>query len=256
MMDYLKFKEEFRERQELKDISKKISSKKIDKFYPPIGKNKYLVLGEGDSAVNGLMKVLGRSEFGYFPLRGKPLNCLEVPISKIGTNAETSNVINILDLDLTKQSDTMSFDNVLIATDADADGISIRGLLLAFFYRMTPELLKSGKIKFLKTPLVAVYNKKTLECHKWFFTLSEYTKWQGDHETESHKYKHQYYKGLGTWVEKDLKAIFAKDGLDKFIFDCTLDHEGNDSINEWMGKAFADTRKSKLTDMSFDINAI
>ena len=173
----------------------------------------------------------------------------------MGNNAEISNMINILDLNIAKQSDTMSFENVLIATDADADGVAIKALLMTFFYRISPDLLKNGKIKFLKTPLVAVYNKNN-ECQKWFFTLSEYTKWQKDNESISHKLRHQYYKGLGTWEEVDLKAIFKKEGIDKFIFDCILDVNGNESINEWMGQTFADTRKTKLDGMSFDINAI
>jgi DNA topoisomerase-2 len=254
IVDYIKFKEEFRERQELKSIGKKISLKKINKFYQPIGAWKYLVLAEGDSAAGGLMSVLGRGHYGYFPLRGKSLNCLDVSMSRIGSNNELGSILSILNLDITGKSCEITFENVLIATDADMDGISIKGLLLTFFYRVSPELLKSGKVKFLKTPLITLYKKG--EIYQWFFTMSEYNDWCEKNKGDMDKYKHQYYKGLGTWKDVELKKLFDKYGVDKFIFECILDEGGKDCLINWMGKSNANIRKELQANMNFDVNSI
>ena len=90
-----KIKEEFKKRQELKGLEK-VKKIKSDKYLPPIGKKKYLLLCEGASAIGGLVPVLGRKECGYFELRGKPLNAYSATQSKFTANKELSELYKII----------------------------------------------------------------------------------------------------------------------------------------------------------------
>lgn len=90
-----KIKEEFKKRQELKGLEK-VKKIKSDKYLPPIGKKKYLLLCEGASAIGGLVPVLGRKECGYFELRGKPLNAYSAAQSKFTANKELSELYKII----------------------------------------------------------------------------------------------------------------------------------------------------------------
>ena len=155
-----KIKEEFKNRQELKKVTNN-SGKKIivENYLPPIDNKKYLVLGEGTSATNGILKVLGRKDFGYFLLRGKSLNVLDLPLSKIVQNEELMNIMKILNITI-GDSSNMSYDSVLITSDSDFDGILIRSLLLTFFHKFFPELIKKGKIKYLITPMIILFDDK------------------------------------------------------------------------------------------------
>ncbi|NTW91284.1 MAG: hypothetical protein HGA35_05085 [Erysipelotrichaceae bacterium] len=128
-----KIKEEFLHRKEIANAVKPTKIVRIENYLAPIGDSKYCVLTEGDSAKGGISAILGRQDYGYFPLRGKPLNVHGTPIGKIAANEELKNVMTILGLDISKPIDDMNFQNVLIASDQDLDGFLIRGGLLAFF---------------------------------------------------------------------------------------------------------------------------
>lgn len=91
-----RIKEEFKRRQELQNLNKVTKKIKSDKYLPSIGDKKYLLLVEGDSALGGLMPVLGRKECGYFTLRGKPLNAYSAASSKFTDNKELSDLYKIL----------------------------------------------------------------------------------------------------------------------------------------------------------------
>lgn len=119
IVETFKIKEEFKARQELKRVKKvKVRS---DKYMAPIGAKKYLALCEGASAMSGISSCLGRKEIGYYSMRGVPLNAYASTMQRIVANAELKDIINILDLDISKseQQKTISFEKVLIATDAD-----------------------------------------------------------------------------------------------------------------------------------------
>ena len=120
IVDIFKLKEELKARQELKKV-KKIKVKS-DKYFPGIGDKKYLFLVEGLSAAGGLMKCLGRLGKFFYALRGLALNAYDSTIQKIAANQEIKDVMNILNLDISKKSDEsqeIEFDKIVIATDAD-----------------------------------------------------------------------------------------------------------------------------------------
>jgi len=251
IVEIYKIKEEFKKRQDLKGLSsnKKIS---VEKYLPPIGEKKYLTLCEGDSALSSTISILGRKEFGYFPLRGKPLNVIDGHIGKITTNEEIKNIISILGIDISKEVKEMNYENILIASDQDLDGILIRGLLLTFFYKYTPLLLKAGKIKYLKTPMIMLKKKGKIE--HWFFNFNEYNKWLESNDV--HEYEFSYMKGLGSWNKNDLQYIINKDGLSRLIETFELDKSAKESITYWMGSEYSDKRKEFLRGKEFNINML
>jgi len=91
-----RIKEEFKRRQELKGLQKTTKRIKSEKYLPSIGKKKYLVLVEGQSALGGLSPVLGRKECGYFVLRGVPLNSYTAPQQKFTANKELSELFRVI----------------------------------------------------------------------------------------------------------------------------------------------------------------
>jgi len=198
-----------------------------------------------NSALSGLMPILGRKHFGYFPLRGKSLNVHGTPMSKIVANEELKNIMTILELDVSKNITDMTYENVLISSDADLDGAVIRGLVLTFFYRFTPELIKQGRIKFLNTPIMYTKGKDGLPDN-WIYDMKESSKLKG----------HVYYsKGLGSWKKQDLKHIIEVDGLDNMIKTFEYDENTAKSIDLWMGDD-SDLRKGELNGLSFFYDAI
>ena len=205
-----------------------------------------------NSAVSGLIPILGRKDFGYFPLKGKPLNVIDGHVGKITTNEEIKNIITILGIDISKEVTEMNYENILIASDQDLDGILIRGLLLTFFYKYTPLLLKAGKIKYLKTPMIVLKKKGKIEY--WFFNFNEFNKWAEEHNAE--EYDSHYYKGLGTWKKEDLQFIIQKVGMDKFVETFELDKLTKESITHWMGGEYSDKRKEFLRGKEFDLQKL
>lgn len=240
-----KIKQEFQQRKELSNVVKVTKKIKIEKYLPPIDNQKYLTLSEGDSANNSLSAILGRKDFGFFPLRGKSLNTFDVPLSKITANEELKNILTILGIDITKPVLDMNYEKVLIASDADADGILIRGLLLTFFNRFTPDLIKQKRICFLNTPIM--YTKGRNErADNWIYNL---------HDVDKLKGKIYYSKGLGSWKKEDLKFIIEKDGLNNMIQVFENDETTKEYINLWMGNN-ADLRKEQIKGLSFNYGSI
>lgn len=249
-----KIAEEFEKQKTLDDMSKSVKNVRIAKYHPAQQTNKYLVLAEGDSAIGSIESVLGGSVFGFFPLRGKSLNCYEADIFKVKDNVEIMNIIKILDLKLNNPNQAeMTYENVLIATDQDMDGMFIRGLLIAFFKRFVPNIIKAGKLKFLKTPILTLSDKSG-NFTNYFFTIEEFKTFISNNNV-SHLKSH-YYKGLGSWKPKELKKLFTKEGLHKFIDTFEYDEDTDQLINDWFSKKTADVRKEYLRGLSFDISVI
>jgi DNA gyrase/topoisomerase IV subunit B len=248
IVEAYRLKQEAKENQEARKITgnKKIT---IEKYLPASVTKKYLVLTEGDGAMGLISSVLGRKEFSYFPLKGKPLNALEVTRTKIMENDELRNIIQILSLNLNKddQSD-LTYENVLICTDADADGDAIKSGLLCFFYRFAPSLIAQGRIMFLQTPLLIA--KQRGKVKHTFTTFEEYNTFKAK---TTEKYDYTYIKGLGSNKKDDLKDMISKAGLDKFLYSFEMDDTTGESILNWMGKKTSNKRKEFLRDREFDI---
>lgn len=250
IVESYKLKLQVKDNLELKKLGQTKKKIRVDKYYPATRYKKYLVLTEGDSAQNGLMSILGRETFSYFPLRGKPLNVLEAKIDKIKSNDEIKNIVTILNMRLDKDiQDDILYENILFGTDQDLDGLAIRGLLLTFFYKFGTSLLKAGKIKFIRTPLIAGFDNKG-KIKDFYFTLGEYNKGKNS------SYKYTYYKGLSGWESGHLSQLIEMKGLDYFIQNYEYDQETEQIILNWMSSANVDFRKDQMRDIEFNINTI
>jgi topoisomerase-4 subunit B len=123
-----------------------------------------LFITEGDSASGSITKSRDVNTQAVFSLRGKPLNCYGLTKKVVYENEE----FNLLQaaLDIEEDMDNLRFSNIVIATDADVDGMHIRLLLLTFFLQFFPDLVKRNHVYVLQTPLFRVRNKKkTIYCY-------------------------------------------------------------------------------------------
>lgn len=253
IVETFKIKEELKARSELKQIKK--AKIKSDKYFPGIGNKKYLFLVEGLSAGGGLMKCLGRNEKSFYCLRGLALNAYDSSIQKIAANQEIKEVFNILNLDLSKHNNDnieIDFEKIVIACDADVDGINISSMLFGWWYKLCPELYSQHKIYKLNTPIVIVKDNKD-NIKKWFFTFNEFKKWETDNKDS--KLKIIYLKGLGSLETKDLDYIISKDGFDSLLEEYVIDDESKEYFENWLGSDAA-PRKKYMKEFELDIDRI
>lgn len=190
-----------------------------------------LILTEGLSAstyaISGLKK-LGREKYGVYPLKGKMLNVREASPDKINKNTEITNLKTILGLKnghKYESLDELRYGGVIALTDADCDGIHIKGLIINMIHVFWPELLELGFITSIMTPIIkAVKGKEELN----FYTSNEYEDWKNS-VSNYKSYSIKYYKGLGTSEKKDAISVFST--LDKHLIHYKMDENTDYSIN-------------------------
>lgn len=252
IVETFKIKEELKARQELKQ-AKKIKVKS-DKYFPGVGARKYLFLVEGLSAGGALMKCFGRNEKYYYCLRGLALNAYDSSIQKIAANQEIKDVMQILGIDLSKTNieHEVSFEKIVIATDADLDGINISSMLLGWWYKLCPELYSKHKVYKLNTPVVIVKDSNE-NLKEWFFTLDDFKEWEA--KNQNSKLKIVYLKGLGALETKDLDYIIEKQGFDSLFEEYSLDDTAGEYFENWLGDN-PEPRKKYMKEYTFDINKI
>ena len=123
-----------------------------------------LFITEGDSASGSITKSRDVNTQAVFSLKGKPLNCYGLS-KKIVYENEEFNLLQAA-LNIEESLEDLRYNNVVIATDADVDGMHIRLLLITFFLQFFPEVIKDGHLYILQTPLFRVRNKKeTIYCY-------------------------------------------------------------------------------------------
>ncbi|MGE0568654.1 MAG: DNA topoisomerase IV subunit B [Bacteroidia bacterium] len=123
-----------------------------------------LFICEGDSASGSITKTRDVNTQAVFSLKGKPLNCFGLGKKVVYENEEFNLLQSALNIE--DGIDNLRYNNIVIATDADVDGMHIRLLLLTFFLQFFPELIKGNHVKILQTPLFRVRNKKeTRYCY-------------------------------------------------------------------------------------------
>lgn len=123
-----------------------------------------LFITEGDSASGSITKSRDVNTQAVFSLKGKPLNCYGKSKKVVYENEEFNLLQSALNID--HDIENLRYNNIVIATDADVDGMHIRLLLLTFFLQFFPDLVKSGHVYILQTPLFRVRNKKkTTYCY-------------------------------------------------------------------------------------------
>ena len=123
-----------------------------------------LFITEGDSASGSITKSRDVMTQAVFSLKGKPLNCYGLTKKVVYENEEFNLLQHALNIE--DGLDNLRYNNIVIATDADVDGMHIRLLLMTFFLQFFPDLVKAGHVSILQTPLFRVRNKKeTIYCY-------------------------------------------------------------------------------------------
>jgi topoisomerase-4 subunit B len=130
----------------------------------PKGLESMIFITEGDSASGSITKSRNVETQAVFSLRGKPLNCFGLTKKVVYENEEFNLLQHALNIE--DGLDGLRYNKVIIATDADVDGMHIRLLLLTFFLQFFPDLVKAGHVFILETPLFRVRNRKeTIYCY-------------------------------------------------------------------------------------------
>ncbi len=143
----------------LRDCRVHFSEEKNDKRF-----DSTLFITEGDSASGSITQARNVDTQAVFSLRGKPLNCYGLTKRIVYENEEFNLLQHALNIE--DGLDSLRYNQIVIATDADVDGMHIRLLLLTFFLQFFPDLVKKGHVYILETPLFRVRNKKeTIYCY-------------------------------------------------------------------------------------------
>jgi DNA gyrase/topoisomerase IV subunit B len=211
-----KIKEELKKRQELKSLEKPTKKIRSEKYLPAIGEKKYLLIVEGDSACGGLVPVLGRQIFGYYTLKGKPLNVWSAKQSEFTDNEELSDLYRII---LNE-----GYEYIVVATDQDLDGLHIRTLLSGFMKKYLDSHL--DRYCMMQTPVLAT--KKGNQITGWYYDADARVQLKSGETMK-------YYKGLGSWTEKDLKYIVEQDGIENMIMQ--VDFDDVELLDDWLNKS-------------------
>jgi topoisomerase-4 subunit B len=128
------------------------------------GVESVIFITEGDSASGSITKSRDVSTQAVFSLRGKPLNCFGLTKKVVYENEEFNLLQHALNIE--EGLEGLRYNKVIVATDADVDGMHIRLLLMTFFLQFFPDLVKAGHVFILETPLFRVRNKKqTIYCY-------------------------------------------------------------------------------------------
>ncbi|ULQ57487.1 type IIA DNA topoisomerase subunit B [Flavihumibacter rivuli] len=123
-----------------------------------------IFITEGDSASGSITKARNVETQAVFSLRGKPLNCFGLTKKVVYENEEFNLLQHALNIE--EGIEGLRYNNIVIATDADVDGMHIRLLLMTFFLQFFPDLVKNGHVFILETPLFRVRNKQeTIYCY-------------------------------------------------------------------------------------------
>ena len=123
-----------------------------------------IFITEGDSASGTITKVRNANYQAVFSLRGKPINSFKESRKKVAENEELNLLISALGVE--DDLENLRYNNIIVATDADDDGMHIRMLVLTFFMKYYPDLIRRGHVHILQTPLFRVRNKKaTRYCY-------------------------------------------------------------------------------------------
>lgn len=162
-----------------------------------------IFITEGDSASGSITKSRNVETQAVFSLRGKPLNCFGMT-KKVCYENEEFNLLQAA-LNIEEGLDGLRYNKVIIATDADVDGMHIRLLLMTFFLQFFPELVRTGHVYILQTPLFRVRNKKvTRYCYTEDERIAAITECGSTAEITR-------FKGLGEISPDEFKHFIGKD---------------------------------------------
>lgn len=167
--------------------------------------NSTIFITEGDSASGSITKARSVDTQAVFSLRGKPLNCFGLTKKIVYENEEFNLLQHALNIE--DGMDGLRYNRIVIATDADVDGMHIRLLLMTFFLQFFPDLVKRGHVYILETPLFRVRNKQeTIYCY-------DETEKKAAVKKLGNKPEITRFKGLGEISPKEFEAFITEDGI-------------------------------------------
>jgi len=206
-----------------------------------------LFITEGDSASGSITKSRDVNTQAVFSLKGKPLNCYGLS-KKIVYENEEFNLLQAA-LNIEESMEDIRYNNIVIATDADVDGMHIRLLLITFFLQFFPELIKEGHLYILQTPLFRVRNKK-----KTIYCYSEEERRDAMEELKP-KPEITRFKGLGEISPDEfVHFIGANIRLDPVMLDKTMSIE--ELLSFYMGKNTPDRQKFIIDNLKVELDRI
>jgi len=206
-----------------------------------------LFITEGDSASGSITKSRDVNTQAVFSLKGKPLNSYGLT-KKIVYENEEFNLLQAA-LNIEESLEDLRYNNVVIATDADVDGMHIRLLLITFFLQFFPEVIKDGHLYILQTPLFRVRNKKeTIYCYSEEERIAAIEKLKPKPEITR-------FKGLGE-ISPDEFVHFIGDNirLDPVMLDNNMNIE--DLLSFYMGKNTPDRQEFIIDNLKVELDVI
>jgi len=206
-----------------------------------------LFITEGDSASGSITKSRDVNTQAVFSLKGKPLNSYGLT-KKIVYENEEFNLLQAA-LNIEESIADLRYNNIVIATDADVDGMHIRLLLITFFLQFFPELIKENHLYILQTPLFRVRNKKeTIYCY------SQLEKQQAQEEL-SGKVEITRFKGLGEISPDEFKHFIGDNiRLDPVMLDKEMSIE--ELLSFYMGKNTPDRQEFIIDNLKVELDLI
>jgi len=207
--------------------------------------NSVLFITEGDSASGSITKSRDVKTQAVFSLRGKPLNSYGMS-KKIVYQNEEFNLLQAA-LNIEDSIENLRYNNIVIATDADVDGMHIRLLIITFFLQFFPELIKEGHLFILETPLFRVRNTK-----KTFYCYSEEEK-KDALKNLTGKPEITRFKGLGEISPNEFKYFIGKNmRLDPVMLDKDMSIE--QMLNFYMGKNTPERQKFIINNLKVELD--
>ena len=193
------------------NLKKKLTSgmdmaSRVEKFVDCRSKDaseREIFIVEGDSALGACKQARDPNFQAIMPVRGKILNCLKADYDRIFKSDVITDLIKVLGCGVEVKSkanknlssfniDLLRWNKIILCTDADVDGYQIRTLILTMIYRLTPSLIKSGKVYIAESPLFEIQNKNNI-----YFAYNENEKEKVLKKLEGQKFTVQRSKGLG-----------------------------------------------------------
>ncbi|MBR2947236.1 MAG: ATP-binding protein [Bacteroidales bacterium] len=193
----------------------------------PLSENSSLFITEGLSASGSITKIRDVNTQAVFSLRGKPQNCIQKSEKEVHANEELILLKAALNVD--EDLENLRYNKIIIATDADVDGMHIRLLLVSFFLKYYPDLIRQGHVYILQTPLFRVRNKKkSIYCYSEDEKTAAIKELGNGHEITR-------FKGLGEISPDEFKGFIGEEiRLDQVRLDS--DDKIADLLEFYMGK--------------------
>ncbi len=222
---------------------------------PSRGKEDYIAkqqettifITEGDSASGSITKARNVETQAVFSLRGKPLNCFGLTKKVVYENEEFNLLQHALNIE--EGLEGLRYNNVVIATDADVDGMHIRLLLMTFFLQFFPDLVKHGKVYVLDTPLFRVRNKQeTIYCYTESEKQAAMKKLGGKPEVTR-------FKGLGE-ISPDEFAQFIGLDMRKQLMRLEQGDHIQHLLEYYMGKNSQDRQEFIISNLRIELDTV